>query len=207
MENKISVIVFDLGNVLIPFDYNRLVEKMNAIDAGLGNRFGKRYYDNYDVHRKYERWLINDDEFIKIMMDWTEHKISEEDFKFIYSDLFTENKATTSILPKLKQNYKLVLLSNTNYIHQKYGWEKYNFLKHFDKLILSHEVGAIKPEEKIYRAVEEFTNEPSEKHIFIDDIAEYVEGAKKLGWKGIQFKSHEQLTEDLKLYDIVIDKN
>jgi len=87
------------------------------------------------------------------------------------------------------------------------GWEKYNFLEHFDKLILSHEVGAIKPEEKIYRAVEEFTNEPSEKHIFIDDIAEYVEGAKKLGWKGIQFKSHEQLTEDLKLYDIVIDKN
>ncbi len=205
MENKISVIVFDLGNVLIPFDYNRLVEKMNSIDDGLGNRFGKRYYDNYEVHRKYERWLISDNEFIKIMMDWTEHKIPEEDFMFIYSDLFTENKETTSILPKLKQNYKMVLLSNTNYIHQKYGWEKYDFLKYFDKLILSHEVGAIKPEEKIYRAVEEFTNEPSESHIFIDDILEYVEGAKKLGWSGIQFNSHEQLLEDLKQYNIIIN--
>lgn len=205
MENKISVIVFDLGNVLIPFDYNRLVKKMNSIDDGLGERFGKRYYDNYEVHRKYERWLISDDEFIKIMMDWTEHKISEEDFKIIYSDLFTENKETTSILPKLKQNYKLVLLSNTNYIHQKYGWEKFDFLKHFDKLILSHEVGAIKPEEKIYRAVEEFTNEPSASHIFIDDILEYVEGAKKLGWSGIQFKSHEQLLDNFKQFDIIIN--
>jgi len=207
MKNKISVIVFDLGNVLIPFDYNRLIVKMNSIDEGLGNRFGKRYYDNYEVHQKYERWLLNDDEFLKIMLDWTEYKISEEDFKIIYSDLFTENKATTLILPKLKLNYKLLLLSNTNYIHQKYGWEKYEFLKHFNKLILSHEVGAIKPEEKIYRAVEEFTNEPSENHIFIDDISDYVEGAKKLGWSGIQFKSHKQLLEDLKQHNILIDKN
>ncbi len=206
MKNKISVIVFDLGNVLIPFDYNRLIVKMNSIDDGLGNRFAKLYYENYEVHQKYERWLLSDDEFLNIMLDWTEHKISEEDFKPIYSDLFTENKATTSILPELKQNYKLVLLSNTNYIHQKFGWEKYDFLKQFDKLILSHEVGAIKPEEKIYRAVEEFTNEPSENHIFIDDISEYVEGAKKLGWSGIQFKSHEQLLAELKLYNITVDK-
>lgn len=206
MKNKISVIVFDLGNVLIPFDYNRLIVKMNSIDDGLGNRFAKLYYANYEVHQKYERWLLSDEEFLKIMLKWTEHKISEENFKIIYSDLFTENKATTSILPKLKQKYKLVLLSNTNYIHQKYGWEKYDFLKQFDKLILSHEVGVIKPEEKIYRAVEEFTNEPSENHIFIDDILDYVEGAKKLGWSGIQFESHEQLLEELKLYNITVDK-
>lgn len=207
MKNNISVIVFDLGNVLIPFDYTRITEKMNSIDNGLGDRFAKTYYDNYDVHRKYERWLLSDNEFLKIMLEWSEYKISEEDFKIIYSDLFTENKATTSILPKLNQKYKLVLLSNTNYIHQKYGWGKFDFLKHFDKLILSHEVGAIKPEEKIYRAVEEFTNEPSESHVFIDDISDYVEGAKKLGWSGIQFKTHEQLLEELKLYNITIDNN
>ena len=173
----------------------------------MGSRFAKLYYDNYNVHQSYERWQLSDNEFIKIMLDWTEHKISEEEFKFIYSDLFTENKATTAILPGLKQRYKLVLLSNTNYIHQKYGWRKYNFLQHFDKLILSHEVGFIKPEKEIYKAVEEFTQEPSENHIFIDDILEYVEGAKKLGWRGIQFKSHKQLINDFKLFDIKINDN
>ena len=198
MIHKIKVIVFDLGNVLIPFDYNILIESMNKIDEGLGNRFAEKYYDNYHVHRQYEKWELSNDEFLKIMIEWTENKISEENLKHIYSDLFVENKETTALLPIIKENYKLVLLSNTNFIHQKYGWEKYDFLKHFDKLILSHEVGAIKPEEKIYRAVEAFTNESSESHIFIDDIAEYVEGAKKCDWDGIQFKSHNQLVHDLK---------
>lgn len=203
MKNNISVIVFDLGNVLIPFDYNKLIESMNKIESGLGNRFSKKYYDNYHVHRQYEKWELSDNEFLEIMTEWTENKISTENIKYIYADLFVENKETTAILPLLKQNYKLVLLSNTNFIHQKYGWEKYDFLKYFDKLILSHEVGAIKPEEKIYRAVETFTNEPSESHIFIDDIAEYVDGAKKCGWDGIQFKSHNQLVDDLKAMGIL----
>ncbi len=203
MEKEITVIVFDLGNVLIPFDYNRIISKLNSIDQGLGDRFSERYYDNYEVHRKYERWSLSDAEFLSIMMEWTEQKISEDDFKIIYSDLFTENKKTTALLPILKKKYKLVLLSNTNFIHQKYGWEKYDFLKHFDKLILSHEIGAIKPEEKIYRAVEDFTKERSENHIFIDDIKEYVEGAKNLGWSGIQFLNNDQLLNDFKMYNIL----
>jgi len=204
MENNIKVIVFDLGNVLIPFDYNILIEAMNKIDDGLGNRFAKKYYDNYHVHREYEKWELSDTEFLKIMMEWSENKISEENLKHIYSDLFVENKDTTPLLPILKENYKLVLLSNTNFIHQKYGWEKYDFLKHFDKLVLSHEVGAIKPEEKIYKAVEAFTNEPSECHFFIDDIAEYVEGAKKCGWEGVQFISHYKLVNALRERKILV---
>ncbi len=203
MINKIKVIVFDLGNVLIPFDYGRILKAMNDIDTGLGDRFIKKYYDNYHVHREYETWKLSDSEFIKILVDWAENKIDEEKLKNIYADLFVENVDTTALLPMLRQNYKLVLLSNTNFIHQKYGWAKYEFLKHFDKLILSHEVGAIKPEEKIYRAVETFTNEPSESHVFIDDIAEYIEGAKKCGWSGIQFKSHTQLVDDLKTVGII----
>lgn len=206
MESNISVIVFDLGNVLIPFDYNRIIEKLNKVDVGLGNRFADLYYSNYDVHQKYERWMLSDKEFLKLMMEWTENKISEEEFKIIYSDLFIENKETTALLPKLKKNYKLVLLSNTNFIHQKYGWQQYSFLKNFDKLILSHEVGAIKPEEKIYRAVEEFTQEPSENHIFIDDIKDYIDGAKKLGWKGIQFISHDLLVKELKKCNIKLSE-
>ena len=76
-------------------------------------------------------------------------------------------------------------------------------LKYFEKLILSHEVGACKPEEKIYRAVEEYTKLPSAEHIFIDDIFEYAEGAKKLGWDAIQFKSYEQLINELKIREII----
>lgn len=205
MGSNIKVIVFDLGNVLINFDYSRISSALNKIDNGLGDRFIKIYYENYNIHRKYEKWELSDDEFIQIMLEWCEHKIDKETFKNIYANLFTENFQTTALLPKLKDNYKLVLLSNTNFIHQKYGWEKYIFLKYFDKLFLSHEVGAIKPEEKIYKAVEGYTNHLPESHVFIDDIAEYVNGAKNRGWKGIQFVSYENLLSDLKTHNILIN--
>jgi len=201
IEN-IKVIVFDLGNVLIYFDYGRLKFNLNKIETGLGDRFIKIYYENYHVHQKYEKWELDNDEFLKIMLEWCENKIDAETFKHIYANLFTENIEITRLLAKLKESYKLVLLSNTNYIHKKYGWEQYGFLKHFDKLILSHEVGAIKPEEKIYKAVENFTNQLPVCHLFIDDIELYVNGAKKRGWKGIQFVTNEKLLSDLKLHNI-----
>ncbi len=106
-------------------------------------------------------------------------------FKKYYADIFSVDEDVISLLPILKNDYKLFLLSNTDSIHQKYGWQKYEFLKYFDKLILSHEVHSVKPEEKIYRAVEEASGSPSEEHFYIDDIQEYVDAAIKLGWDAV----------------------
>ncbi len=199
LNNKeISVVVFDLGNVLIPFDYDLIIKKLNAISEGLGDKFYKLYKENYHLHREFERWEISTEGFINTMLDWLDNKVTAEEFCKLYSDIFTVNEQTTSLLPNLKEKYKLVLLSNTNYIHQKYGWEQYDFLKHFDKLILSHEVGAIKPEEKIYKAVEDFTGQPAGAHIFIDDIAEYAQGARDMGWSAIQFTGYGDLIIELK---------
>ena len=199
----IKVIVFDLGNVLIPFDYNRILITLNSLEEGLGEHFYNLYKENYHIHRQYEKWELNEDEFLDIMLDWCKQKVTKDEFCNIYSDLFTENTQTTALLPGLKNHYKLVLLSNTNYIHQKYGWQKYEFLKHFDKLILSHEVGAVKPEEKIYKAVESFSKETPESHIFIDDIEEYALGAKKMGWDAIHFKNADQLKQELRNKNIL----
>jgi glucose-1-phosphatase len=200
---KYSVIVFDLGNVLLPFDYHPLLQKLNKIEKNLGDNFGKLYADNYHVHRDYESGKISNKEFLSIMMKWTNNKLTRGQFCRLYSDIFTLNKDVAALLPKLKKNYKLVLLSNTNYTHKKYGWEHYKFLKYFDKLVLSFEVGANKPEKKIYKAVEKFTRVPSSQHLFIDDVFEYIEAAKKNGWDGIQFKNYKQLMKDLRNKKVV----
>ena len=199
---KISAIVFDLGNVLIPFDYDIILNKLNNIKSGLGNRFAVRYKSNYSVHRKFETWELSNDEFLNIMMEWTENTLSKNEFCELYSNIFVVNNDVASLLPKLKKNYKLVLLSNTNSIHQKYGWAKYDFLKNFDELILSHKVGAVKPDAKIYKAVEQFTNLPSAEHLFIDDVEEYVNGAKSVGWNAVQFVDYKKLIADLRNYHI-----
>lgn len=202
-KRKYSVIVSDLGNVLIPFDYNIAYSKLEKIEKGLGQRFLDQYKENYDFHRSFERGEVSEEKFLTKLSQFINNKIDEQTLISIYSEIFTVNKDVVSLLPELKKKYKLVLLSNTNILHQKYGWNEYAFLKYFDKLILSHEVHAVKPEEKIYRAVEEYTHLPSEEHIFIDDIYEYAEAAKKLGWDAIQFKNYNQLIDELKTKEII----
>jgi glucose-1-phosphatase len=203
MSRKYSVIVFDLGNVLIPFSYEGAVEKLNEVEEGLGKKFFDFYRENYDLHRSFERGEITEDDFIFKMLECVENKIDKETFCNYYSKIFTVNEDVVSLIPVLKKKYQLVLLSNTNSIHQKYGWNEYEFLSHFDKLILSHEVNSVKPEEKIYKAVEEFTGKPPGEHIFIDDIKEYAEGAKKLGWDAIHFTGFYNLTEELRNRNIL----
>ena len=203
MKRKYSVIVFDLGNVLIPFDYSIAVNKLNKIEARLGDDFIDSYKSNYHIHRAFERGDMSEKEFLDSMLNIVDHKIDAETFCRYYSEIFSVNEDLASLLPILKEKYMLVLLSNTNSIHHRYGYQHYEFLKHFDKLILSHEVNAVKPEEKIYRAVEAFTLKASEKHIFIDDIKEYVDGAKNIGWDAIQFKGYDDLIKDLKQKNIL----
>ena len=203
-KRKYSVIVFDLGNVLIPFDYNILIKKLDAVKVGSGKHFVDTYFANYEFHRDFERGKISEEKFIERMLEILEHTIDGETFCNYFSSIFKQNKEVAALLPALKKNYKLILLSNTNSIHEKYGWEHYEFLKYFNGLILSHKIGAVKPEERTYRAVEKSSGSPAEEHIFIDDIEEYVNAAKSFGWDGIHFKGYDYLVKDLKLKGIIL---
>jgi putative hydrolase of the HAD superfamily len=203
LKNKIKVFVSDLGNVLIPFDYNVPLKKINDRFPGLGDRFMQMYRIRYEDHRNFEKGIISEKNFISMLMKGSEFKFSEEEICRLYSEIFLVNTELVALLPEIKKRYKLVLLSNTNSIHQKYGWGGYDFLKYFDKLILSHEVRSVKPEEAIYRAVEEWSGESSESHFFIDDIPAYIEGAKKCGWSGTVYSNVPDLLNELKSKNIL----
>jgi glucose-1-phosphatase len=202
-QNKFKAIVFDLGNVLIPFDNKIFINKLNSIKDGIGDKLYDFYKSNYHIHRDFERGEISESEFVNKMLEVLEDIIDPETFCNYYADIFSLNEDVISLLPGLKKNYKLFLLSNTDSIHEKYGWRKYDFFIHFEKLILSHEIGAVKPAEKIYRAVEKASGFMPEEHIFIDDIIEYVNAAKELGWDAIQFVDYPTLLKDLKERNIL----
>jgi len=202
-KRKYSAIVFDLGQVIVPFDYKYFVEKVNKHKSGIGETFLELYNQNYSIHRNYEKGLITEAVFISKMLEYLDDCIDGETFCKYWSDIFSVDEKVVSLLPELKKRFKLFLISNTNSIHKKYGFEHYEFLKLFDKLFLSHEVGFIKPEKEIYQAVEKVSGFPSEEHIFIDDILEYVNVAKDLDWDGIQFLGYDDLVKNLKARDIL----
>ncbi len=103
----------------------------------------------------------------------------------------------------IARNYRLVLLSNTNAIHFEMIRENYSFLRHFHSLVLSYEVGAMKPLPRIYRrAIEEAGCRPEE-CFFTDDISAYVEGARAQGIDAVRFESAAQIEAELRQRGVV----
>ena len=79
-NNKIKVIVFDLGNVLVPFDFQKAFDALNKIEPGLGDTFSQKYFANFHFHEGFEKAEISLNEFTSQMLTWLDHKISEQDF-------------------------------------------------------------------------------------------------------------------------------
>ncbi|MCE1190221.1 MAG: HAD family phosphatase [Ignavibacteria bacterium] len=204
--NSIKAIVFDLGNVLLPFDYSIMIARLDAVQEGLGEIFTAFYKAHYDdFHRRYERGDMSDEEFLQPIVETLQHKVDADTFCRFFSEVFTVNESLAGLLPLLRNNYRLILLSNTNEIHRQYGWKNFSFLENFEKLFLSHEVHAVKPEPAIYQAVMAYTGLRPEEHIFIDDVAEYAQGARDAGWDAIQFRGTENLLTEFSQRGIVIE--
>jgi HAD superfamily hydrolase (TIGR01509 family) len=90
-----------------------------------------------------------------------------------------------------------LLLSNTNAVHFDWIRENYPILRHFDGLVLSYEVGHMKPAPEIYREAVRLAGCRREQCYFTDDTAANVEGAIREGLDAVQFVSSDQLRSDL----------
>ncbi len=68
----------------------------------------------------------------------------------------------------------------------------------FDEMIISAEVGFVKPDPRIYRlALEKFGTQPEES-VFVDDVLANVEAARSLGMSAIHFIQPETALDELK---------
>ena len=73
----------------------------------------------------------------------------------------------------------------------------FTFLPYTDGRVVSGYVKCVKPDERIYRCLlEKYSLRPQE-CVFLDDLAENVEGAKKLGIHGIHFQGYEDASTKL----------
>jgi glucose-1-phosphatase len=153
--------------------------------------------------------------------DWQEGRISPHDWhqylarrlgSSLTFEQFTQiwNRAldpqpiqSTAFLEKLGEGYRLGLLSNTDPIHVAHMESSFEFLRLFHARTYSCSVGASKPNPLIYREALRACRVSTEEAVYVDDIAVYVEAARRLGMSGIVYQSPEQLVADLR--DVGID--
>jgi putative hydrolase of the HAD superfamily len=194
----ISVVLFDLGNVLLPFEARRLAKKLtfhtHKSEDELLEIFGKDH-----IFKDFEEGTITPSVFFdQIKQSASLSRISLSQFTDFFNDIFNEDPHVIQLLDQLKPNYRLGLISNTNTLHATYLMEKYPFFDQFDRIWFSHEVGARKPGPSIYQTALDYFNVPANETVFIDDTYGNVVGAQNLGMRGIHFLNYEQLSTELK---------
>src|SRR3990172_8830814 len=122
----IKVIVFDLGNTTVFFDYMKFCKKMSKYSPLSAGQIYKRVY-NTDLETQFITGKISPQKFYK-------------KFKEIF-DVFTKkNYPVARTIKKLRKKYKLILLSNTNILHFNDARRRFNnpLLQSFDSYILSY---------------------------------------------------------------------
>ncbi|HET7142873.1 MAG TPA: HAD family phosphatase [Anaerolineales bacterium] len=77
---------------------------------------------------------------------------------------------------------------------------KENIIDIFDTVIISAEVGAVKPEARIYQIALERAKVPADEAVFVDDVAANIEACEKAGMKGILFKDPQEAMDQINRY-------
>ena len=99
---------------------------------------------------------------------------------------------------RLSGHCRLALLSNTDPIHAECLERWFGFWRHFPVRIYSCQVGATKPSAAIYRAALKSLGVTASEALYVDDIPEYAEAARKIGLDAICFKTRELLELELR---------
>jgi glucose-1-phosphatase len=194
----IKTVIFDLGRVLIPFDFSRGYRAMEGLCPYAAADIPKRI-GTTDLVQRFESGEVEPLDFFRELSGILEMNVSYDRFREIWSSVFLpEPNIPDAMLEGIHRQYRLVLLSNTNAIHFDMIHATYPLLRHFDRFVLSHEVKAMKPDPRIYRAAIEAAGcEPGE-CFFTDDIPAYVEGAVRMGIDAVVFHSCEQVAGELR---------
>ncbi len=96
-----------------------------------------------------------------------------------------------------RSGVRLVLLSNTSRWHLEWIRRKWNVLDAFDQLVLSYEVGAIKPEPAIFESALTAIQCPPEHCFYTDDIPAYVARGREFGLQAEVFTDVDNLIQHL----------
>jgi len=197
-----KAIIFDLGKVLIHFDFKRGYRALEGLCPYPAAEIPKRIATTNLVER-FETGLVEPHDFVSQFSRLLSLDVDYDRFCRIWSSIFSETLVPESMLEGLAARYRLLLLSNTNAIHFEMIRASYPLLRHFHDLILSYEVKAMKPRPEIYRAAVERAGCRPEECFYTDDIAGYVEAARQFGIDAVHFQSAEQLQGELTARGIV----
>jgi len=196
----LKAIIFDVGGVLIRTQSRQGREKW-------AEKLGMEPWD-------FENFIFNGESGRQAQLgqkSFEEHwgwlgrhfGLSQETLAQMRRDFFAGDALNLPLVEQIKRirraNYRTGLLSNFADDARQLWSEVFPFIDHFDGIVISSEVGLMKPDPQIYLLAAEQVGVKPQEALFVDDFIENVEGARKVGMQAIHFTDpnmvHQKLAE------------
>jgi FMN phosphatase YigB (HAD superfamily) len=196
----IPIIVFDLGKVLVDFDYSIAARRIAARSTQPPENLDA-FLSSSPALVQFETGLVTRQEFFDQVRSATGFLGDIHEFGGMFADIFTEMPPMIELHAELRRRgFKTYIFSNTNDLAIEHIRRNFPFFQNFDGYIFSYEVKAMKPDEPIYKALESMTGRRGAEILYIDDRPENVEAGAVRGWRTILYETPEQTRAALKAF-------
>ncbi len=184
----IKNIIFDFGGVILDIDPQLTINEFIKLGYSKENKLdGKDFYQK--VIHKFEKGIFTPEVFRNKLRDYLHMDLSDQQIDDAWNALlFDIPRERIEVIEKVKQNYPIYLLSNSNEIHYdlyvrdlqlRFGYKEFNEL--FNKSYFSFDLHMCKPDPEIYEFVINQENLNPATTLFIDDREDNLEGAREAG--------------------------
>ncbi len=192
----IKAIIFDMEGVLMKTkDADLYLSMAKALNAPY-EKVKPIFFD--DFNDKVDLGLASQDDFDRRLIE----KLGFEEEKIpIVQQVIDEQAYIDALLlekiEQLRQHYKIGLLSNYSSMMREKIEEEWKIDHLFDAIIISCEVGMIKPEKAVFDLILKQLNAEPGEAVLIDDRIKNITGARSAGLHAILYDSREQSLAEL----------
>jgi putative hydrolase of the HAD superfamily len=198
----IKNIILDLGRVILTINLENTINSFKNFGFPDIDEFDI-VFSRYPFFRQFELGLITRKQFFAGIREAARKKIPDKIIQTAWNSMIGDYiDGTVPLIQKLGRRYRMFLLSNTNSIHEReynlrlmqdYGIKNLSMI--FEKVYYSHTLHLSKPAPEIFKYVLNDSHLIPEETLYIDDILVHIEGAAKLGIRGIHLDHPLKLTE------------
>lgn len=194
----IDTVIFDLGNVLIPFNPRWLFRKMLPNDVAIDQFFAETGFDAWNAEMDAGRPFA--DGIAAHSARYPHHRpLFEAFFERWHETVGEPISESVEVFRTLKhEGIRTYALTNFSAETFPLALARFPFLHDFDGTIVSGHEGLVKPDAAIYELLMTRYAVAPERAVFIDDKQENVEAARALGMAGIHFTDAALLRQQLR---------
>jgi len=194
---EVSAVIFDLGNVLVFHDNAKLFREVSGL-FGTTPESLRSKLEGSGLWERVNRGELKGDALRLALAERVGGRVPDADaFVRAWTCHFELNPPMIRLAESLVGRVRLVLLSNTHDLHVGFLRPQLPVLERFDGLVLSCEVGLVKPERAIYERALAAAGVPATKAVFFDDLEPYVEAARAAGLHAHVFRDAREAAAQL----------